>query len=172
MKLRLTLATTLGALMFSNSAFALSCAQPDMSKTLETAKASEDVYHILVGKFVSESVPVHTQSTLVDNGDGTSTINRPPLRQAPITTRSWFEGSSISPNRHSDVALTRFPVDIETSCIGGRWCTSVPSANRDMIAFIQARDGQPPVLKIKPCSALVFSSNIAEHVETIRQGLR
>ena len=39
--------------MLSDSAFALSCMRPDLIKTLEDAKASDKVYHILVGKFMS-----------------------------------------------------------------------------------------------------------------------
>ena len=54
MKLRSTIAAILGTMLLSEGAFALSCARPDLVKTLEEAKASEKLYHILAGKFVSE----------------------------------------------------------------------------------------------------------------------
>jgi len=43
--------SVLGCLLLSQSAFALSCAQPDIIRSLESVKKSETVYYILIGTF-------------------------------------------------------------------------------------------------------------------------
>jgi len=68
-----------------------------------------------------------------------------------------------------DQPLTRFPVDIETSCVGP-WCSGVPSSDRDIIAFVEAREGQPPLLKISPCPYWTFNAE-PKQVSKVRQCL-
>jgi len=163
MKLKSLFAAALGTLMLSDSAFALSCMRPDLVKTLEDAKASDKLYHILVGKFVSPTPP-----KTEPYGGYTS----PPgqfEQKPPVMTRSYFEGFSLAQDSRRDGYLTRFPVDIETSC-AGPWCSSPPSSDRDIIAFVEARDGQPPLLKISPCPYWTFSAE-AEKVQKVRQCL-
>jgi len=53
MRRRSIMAGLIGALLVSDSAFALSCVRPDLIKTLEEAKASPKIYYVLVGRFVS-----------------------------------------------------------------------------------------------------------------------
>lgn len=162
MKIRSICGAVLGALMLSDSAFALSCMRPDLVKTLEDAKASPKLYHILVGRFVSNT----PRPQKPDYG-------RPPEDQfkpkPPVMTRTWFEGYSLAQNQRNDYHLTRFPVDIETSCMGP-WCSSVPGNDRELIAFVEAREGQAPLLKISACPYWTFSAE-RKQVQKLRQCL-
>jgi len=150
--------------MTSQSASALSCARPDLVHTLEQAKDSPKIYYILVGRFQSLTRgPAFPQM-------GPS---RSPEEQfnpkSPRVMQSYFEGFSIAKNPRYDVPLSRFPVDIEVSC-AGPWCSDVPSPDRRLIAFVEARDGQPPVLKISPCPSQTFEAN-RKQVQKVRQCL-
>lgn len=164
MKIRFLMAALLGSLMLSESAFALSCMRPDLVKTLEDAKASEKLYYVLVGKFVSPT----PQPKHFDNG-----VYILPEDQfkpkPPVITRSYFEGFSVAKQARQDGHLTRFPVDIETSCMAS-WCSSVPQDSREVIAFVEARPGQAPLLKISPCPSMMFGATKPQ-VQKIRQCL-
>lgn len=154
--------------MMSDSAYALSCMKPDLVKTLEEAKASEKVYHILAGKFVSEPALNHDQGgPLLPE---MYRLHVPNGNQPPKITRYWFEGISIAKDSRHDTQLTRYPVDIQTSCIG-RWCGSGFRSQRDVVAFVEAREGQVPLLKISACPKWVFSQNVPVQVGNIRQCL-
>ena len=153
-----------GALLLAESASALSCARPDLVRTLEEAKASPKLYHILVGNFRS-----------LTRGPAFEPMgpNTPPEDQfKPRTPRimpAVFEGYSLAGSRRRDVPLYRFPVDIEVSCIGP-WCSDVPSPDRKLIAFVEAREGRAPILKISPCPSQTFAAD-REAVQTARQCL-
>ena len=164
MKIRLGIAALLGSLMLSNSAFALSCMQPDLVKTLEEAKASEKIYHILVGKFVALNPPPKRERP-----DGFVTPQDHFQGRPPMISQSYFEGFSLAQSSRRDVHLSRFPVDIETSC-AGPWCSDVPSGQHDIIAFVEARPGQAPLLKISPCPSMTFGAT-APQVQKVRQCL-
>ncbi len=142
MKIRSLCAAVLGSMMLADSAFALSCARPDLVKTLEEAKASEKLYYILVGKFTSMSPRPKTsyQGGYVSPEDQFKP-------KPPVITSTFFEGYSLAKHRRQDGHLTRFPVDIETSCVGP-WCSAVPSKDSKLIAFVEAREGYPPILRI------------------------
>ncbi len=161
MTLRFSVPLILGALLWSESAFALSCARPNLMQTLEEAKSSDKVYHILMGRFVTKTRP--TSETV----QGSESFRSQP----PTLTQSWFEGRSVSHHSNTDVRLTRFPVDIETSCIGP-WCSSLPSGNETLIAFVEARQGQSPILRISPCPKSVYPADVKGNLRSIRQGLR
>jgi hypothetical protein len=157
-------AVLIGALMFSQSASALSCARPDLVRTLEDAKDSPKIYHILVGRFQSLTRgPAFPQMG----------PNMPPEDQfkpkPPRLMPSYFEGYSLAKNPRRDVPLSRFPVDIEVSCIGP-WCSDVPAADRELIAFVEARPGQTPVLRISPCPSQTFAAD-RKQVRKVRQCL-
>lgn len=176
MKLKLVAASVLVTLLSANSAFALSCVKQDLVKTLEEAKASDKVYHILVGKFVS-SEPPHTvdlSGTQPKMGpkksNGTRSLVFPSPRQTPKITQTWFEGISLGTTPQGDVPLTRFPVDVQTSC-AGTWCSSPPSSKAEVVAFVEGRDQQSPILKLSPCHKWVFRNNIPVQVSNIRQCL-
>ena len=53
MKLKFALSALFAALISADSAFALSCARPNLIKSLEDAKASEALYYVLVGTFAA-----------------------------------------------------------------------------------------------------------------------
>jgi len=164
MKIRSVFAAMIGTLLLSESAFALSCAAPDLVKTLEDAKASEKLYHILVGNFVSVSPRPNNEPF-----GGYVSPEDQFKPKPPKITSAYFEGYSLAQSPRHDVPLARFPVDIETSC-AGPWCSDVPSSDRELIAFVQARDGQTPLLKISPCPYWTFEAN-REQVQKIRQCL-
>lgn len=152
-----------GAILLSNSASALSCARPDLVSTLEAAKASPNIYYILVGNFTS----------LTEGPAFTPWEGLPPEDQMkqrpPRIMPSTFEGYSLATTRRDDVPLTRFPVDIEVSCVAS-WCSDVPSPDREMIAFVEARNGQAPILRISPCPSQTFTAD-RKQVEKVRQCL-
>lgn len=164
MKVRSIFAAALGGLIFSESAFALSCARPDLVKTLEEAKASEKLYYILVGKFTSMSLPPKTryQGGYVSPEDQFKP-------KPPVITSTFFEGYSLAKHPRHDGHLTRFPVDIETSCVGP-WCSAVPSEDSKLIAFVEVRDGYPPLLKISPCPSVTFAAE-KRQIKKVRQCL-
>jgi len=162
MKIRSIFAAALGMVMLSESAFALSCARPDVVKTLEDAKASEKLYYVLVGNFTPIGPRPKPHGGYISPEDQFKP--RPPQ-----ITPSMFDGYSVGKTRYQDSHLTRFPLDIETSC-AGPWCSDLPSGDREMIAFVEARDGQVPLLKISPCPYWTFTAE-DEHVKKIRQCL-
>jgi len=164
MKLRSLCMAVLGTLMVSESAFALSCARPEVVTTLEDAKTSEKLYHILVGKFITTSPRPKNSSNSEDSSRVEQFKPKP-----PVITRAYFEGYSLAKHRRMDQPLTRFPVDVETSCVGP-WCSGVPSSDRDLIAFVEAREGQPPLLKISPCPYWTFNAE-PKQVRKVRQCL-
>ena len=89
MKLRSTLTVILAALMMSEGAFALSCMKPDLVKTLEEAKASDKVYHILAGKFVSEPTEDHDRGGYKlgpSSSDGSRAVTLPQGNKTPKIT--------------------------------------------------------------------------------------
>ena len=164
MRLRSIGAAILGTMLMAESASALSCMRPDLVKTLEEAKASEKLYHILVGKFVTRGPRPKSRSHTGFNSPEDQFRSKPPL-----ITRTYFEGYSLAKYPHQDGHLTRFPVDIETSC-AGPWCSDVPQSNRALIAFVEARQGQAPLLKISPCPSWTFSAE-PQSVQKVRQCL-
>ena len=152
----------LGALMASQSASALSCAKPNLDRVVEEAKASDKIYYVLVGRFTSQ-----TQNTR--RGGYDPSVNRLNFQQSKQITRVTFEGYSIAPPGGRDQELTRYPVDVETSC-AGPWCSGVPDASKERLVFVEARDGEPPVLRIGPCPKFVYPANPST-VETVRECL-
>ena len=170
MRVRLILSALLGCLLLTESAFALSCARPDLIKTLEDAKASEKIYHILVGQFVSSSVNLkqdiyHLEDVMKSHPENQFKTKPPKI------TKTVFEGYSLANNPDQDVPLKRYPVDIETSC-AGPWCGTIPQHHDKIIAFVEAREGQAALLRIGPCSSQVVSVKSEDgKIQKIRQCL-
>ena len=162
MKIRTICSALLGAVLLSDSALALSCMRPDLVKTLEEAKASPKLYHVLVGRFVS-------QTPTPQKGGYVGPSERQFESKPPVVTPTFFEGYALAKHAYQDSHLSRFPVDIETRCMGP-WCSGVPANDREIIAFVEAREGQPPVLKISPCPRFTFRAEPAK-VQKIRQCL-
>lgn len=159
--------------MVSEGAFALSCMKPDLVKTLEEAKASDKVYHILAGKFVSEPTEDHDRGGYQlgpSRSDGSRAVTLPQGNKTPKITRAWFEGIAVAKHAQNDGQLTRFPVDIQTSCVGV-WCSRPLPSDREVVAFVEDRAGQVPLLKISACPKWVFSKNVPVQVGNIRQCL-
>lgn len=155
-------AVFIGALMASQSASALSCAQPNLQRVIEEAKASEKIYYVLAGRFSPQ-----TKNTR--RGGYDPRLNGGSFQESKEITRVSFEGYSIAPSRAGDQELVRFPVDIETSC-AGPWCSGVPDSDRELLAFVEARDGEAPILRIGPCPKFVYPAN-PPNIETVRDCL-
>lgn len=152
-------AVLLGALLVSQTASALSCAPPNLQRVVEEAKASEKTYYVLVGRFTSQTK--NTRRAGYNSG-----VNGRSFQESKEVTQAIFEGYSIAPSRAADQDLTAYPVDVETSC-AGPWCAGVPNATQELLAFVEARDGEPPILRIGPCPKYTYPANPAT-VETVR----
>ncbi|MGB0905932.1 MAG: hypothetical protein ACPGVT_00455 [Maricaulaceae bacterium] len=144
---------------FVPDANALSCMRPDVIRALEDAKASEKLYHVVLGQFISLN-PYPVKPPVTDNANA----SRPPK-----ITRAYFEGRALTRNPHRDQRLTRFPVDIETRC-AGPWCSSPPNNDSKQVAFIEARPGDVPILRIGPCPQWTFSAE-PKRVQLVRDCL-
>lgn len=157
MKLRKILPVMIGAMMLSESASALSCARPDLIQTLERAKASPKLYEVLVGTFES---PKLQRAQPKDQNHFSSS------RPADVT-KSRFRGYGLSQTWQTDRALFDLPVDIETNCVAS-FCSDLPASDKLIIAFVEIREGQAPLLKKAPCSNMIFEAR-SETVNKLRQ---
>ena len=155
-------AVFIGALMMSQSALALSCAQPNLQRVIEEAKSSEKIYHVLAGRFTPPAKKTR-------RGGYDPSVNRLSFQESKEMTRVSFEGVSIASSRAGDEAFLSFPVDVETSC-AGPWCGGVPNAKQELLVFVEARDGEPPVLRIGPCPKFVFPAN-PPNIQAVRAQL-
>lgn len=133
--------------LFTQSASALSCMRPDVMKKMEAAKASDDLYHIFVGRF----------DTPAPRKDGTVQKPEDYLKlRPPRHVTATFTGKVLSQDPRFDAPAAGVPVELQISC-AGPWCGSAPRAEDTVIAFVQARDGLPPLLRIGACPDNVFN---------------
>jgi len=160
------LAPVLGAAlltaMLSPSSGALSCARPDIGERMEKAKASDDIYYVLSGTF--------TRVTPLIKKPGKGKPYPDDFRQnrPPEITPVRFNGTGLTQPGQANVALTDFRVDIETRCMGP-WCGNVPQSDRPLIAFVQHRPGQTPLLKISPCPNNTYNADRAgQQMQTLK----
>ena len=156
-----------GALMTVPSAQALSCAQPDISRELQTAIASDKIYYILVGQITTPKVftlPREKQTQKPNNG-----LIRLSPQSRSQTVAASFTGYSLAKEQSSDVPLTDFPITVNVTCAAS-WCGSMPRRNEKLIAFVEVVDGEPPMLTRGPCPA--FSHAYDQNaIEVLRAGL-
>ena len=161
-------ASLLGAVMMSQSASALSCAQPNLQWVVKEAKASDKIYHVLAGRITSRSQNTR-RGGYIPSANGGGFKHGGGFGQSKDVTRVTFEGVSITASSAGDEALTRFPIDVETSC-AGPWCGGMPNANQEIIAFVEAREGEPPVLRIGACPKFIFPAT-PPNIQTVRHCL-
>ncbi len=161
MTLRAFLAGAAAAMMLAPTASALSCMRPDIAQTMEAAKASDDIYYILVGTFTSAPPPKPQKVTTPNktNKDGSPTIQMLPSMtdpNAPLNgigahnVQAWFDGRILSNVAQYDRAVSRMPIDVAVSC-SGPWCGNAPANGQDVIAFVKARPSQAMLLEAGPC---------------------
>ena len=143
-------------------AHALSCMRPDVIRTLDKAKKSEDLYYVLEGKFTLPNAGPDAGPTQPQQGRATNQFKPQPPRLTPAV----FEGRALTRNPSTDVALSRFPVNIETSCAAS-WCGTVPPEDTPFIAFVKAELGGTPVLEIGACPEWMTAST-AKRVKLVR----
>jgi len=143
-------------LALAESAAALSCVRPNVVTSLEDAKKSEKIYQILVGQF-SHAAPKPSKPRGLNEG------------HPPKITPSLFTGYALGSDARNDQRLSRVPVEIETSCLGP-WCSSLPKSGRELIAFMELRDGEAPLLRTSVCPWWTFEAR-TERVEKIRECL-
>lgn len=129
----------------AQSAAALSCMRPDLAKTMDDAKASEKLYHIIVGEFTLIGQQEIPRTDVPPNWHGPATDFPNPVR-----AQMRFDGISLSSNQYSDQALTDFRLEVETSC-AAHWCGGLPAQGKEVIAFIEVRPGDVPVLRMGAC---------------------
>jgi len=144
MKIKSALIALAAVMLLSPSASALSCMRPDIAQTMESAKAADEVYYILVGTFTSAPVP----KTLKSNDP-----NAPQNGIGSHTVEAWFDGKILSNDARYDNPVTRLPVDVAVSC-AGPWCGSAPANGREVIAFVKVRTGQPMLRGRFPASVV------------------
>lgn len=148
----------------AQSAAALSCMRPDLTQTMEEAKASEKMYHLIVGEFKLISKKELPRTDVPPNWHGPASDFPNPVR-----AEMRFDGVSLSPNARSDHRLTDFRLDVETSC-AAHWCGGLPQEGQKMIAFVEARPGDTPILKIGACPQYLFWVQPGDdQVETLRK---
>lgn len=135
----------LGSCIMAGSAFALSCAPPDLAQTMENAKSSDKTYYIFVGRFQ----PAHQRA---------QSVQPKPAYQRPTATRTRmiFNGRALGRYPNWDSYLSSYPLDVQTSC-AGPWCSSPPSDTGEKIAFVEAAPGHMPVLRVSPCPTWMFN---------------
>jgi len=166
MKIAYIIAAFTSALLISQPAFGLSCMRPDLVRTLNEAKASDKYYHIFVGRFDAGPLPLDSDMRTKDRPNVPYVDS---FKHSGKKVRAGFTGYSLGKYRYQDAQLTRFPVDIETSC-AGHWCGNVPSPKQEIIAFVEVRDGQPPVLHIGACPGWTYQAS-NEKVQKLRDCL-
>jgi len=163
MKMGPVIAGCLGALMLAESAFALSCVRSDLIRTLEKAKASPKIYESNIPNI--PNIPNITGHPFIGHNLNERRLIPPKF----IHVR--FNGYSLAQRERDDIALTDYPLDIEINC-SGHWCGHMPATDRDIIAFVEARDGQSPVLRVGACSSQVFEAKAkGRRVKKLRQCL-
>jgi len=143
------------------NASALRCMQPDVIKSLDDAKRSDDIYYVLDGTFlVPLSGPVHP--------DDMSSPDLVPTKET-VTNRVIFDGRALTNDPSTDVQLTGFPVDIQISCTGP-WCGSLATGDGPHLTFVKVREGDVPVLDVGPCPFWAFKSE-PKRIKMIRDCL-
>lgn len=133
-----------------SSAAALSCMAPELTRTMEDAKASEKLYYIIVGDFELVSKQEIPRRDIPPNWHGPASDFPNPVR-----AKMRFDGFSLSPNPNSDQALTNFRLEVETSC-AAHWCGGLPPQGKNVIAFIEVRPGNLPVLRMGACPQWLY----------------
>lgn len=141
----------------ATSANALSCMRPDIAQTMETAKASDDLYYIMVGQFSFTPLPKKPRS---------ADPNAPLNGVGAHTVKATFNGRFLSNVAEYDAPAMRVPVDIDVSC-AGPWCGGPPQNGTEVIAFAKSRPGQPLLLEVGPCPGKVYGFERAK-VEKLR----
>lgn len=136
---------------FSFDAGALSCMRPDIYRTFEDKKKSEDVYMLVRGIFTE----------LADKGDGDV---KPEQKEslfdgrrlpAPQTVLMMFQGTMIGDKPEHDRPLDNLVVEVKTFC-AAHWCGSLPAFDKEVITFLQKRDDDAPLLVMHACGGNVF----------------
>lgn len=144
------------------SATALSCMPPDLTRSMENAKASEKLYYIFVGKLELVS---KRKLPRTDIPAGSNARDFPRAERAKMR----FTGYSLAADATRDQRLVDLPMEVETSC-AAHWCGGLPATGQKIIAFVEAPPNGPPRLRIGPCPQWVFHTQPSDgQVETLRR---
>lgn len=163
-RLCLILAASLGILMLTPSAHALSCMPPDVERELTEAMESDKVYHIFVGYFIAPERPKNQLPGYLYNG---GMVFEP--ADSSETVNGHFTGFSMGKTRAQDSQLENFPVQIKISC-SASWCGQEPRRDQKLIAFVEAQEGGPPLLTRYACPYMSHDYS-DDKVRTLRRGL-
>lgn len=146
----------IAAALFAPSASALSCLRPDLARTMESVKKSDDNYYILVGTIASTPLP-RTKNRAVTSGK-TGALNAParPLNGIGAhTLPGVFKGVILASDPLKDTQAADLPIEIVVNC-AGPWCGSAPASDREVIAFVKERADGPLLLEVSACPDNVF----------------
>lgn len=142
-------------------AAALSCMPPDLTRTMEQAKASEKLYYILVGELELISKQTLPRTDIPQDWNGP---DFPQAQQAEMR----FTGYSLASTQGQDQRLMDMPMEVVTTC-AAHWCGGLPATGQKMIAFVEARPEGKPRLTIGACPQFTFRTNPGDgQVETLR----
>lgn len=133
------------ATVAAGPALALSCLQPSVARSFEEARAAEEVYAVVLGRFEFERA------------------NLPAAGADGVTIPATFDGRVLGPDGF--VAETRRPVLLDVTCAMS-WCGQIePGA--ETLAFIeQGEDGLK--VEITPCPQWVFQGPSPEQIDVAR----
>lgn len=141
---RVLLMAIMSAFLVTPNASALSCMRPDLGAAMERAKESDKLYYIFVGTYRPQ-----------DPGIVTDYMPNNEKKTGPKDTVMWFDGRILGQQKWQDSVVRQLPVTVKTSC-AGPWCSSPPRGGEKFIAFVEARSGQPALLRIGPCPEWLF----------------
>lgn len=144
--------------LFAGPSSALSCVRPDLLKSVNEAKNSNTVYYIFAGHIIPNN-PVEYS---VDP-------SRDVTPKPPKVVAAKFVGRSLAPNRQQDYVLENYPINVEISCISV-WCGQLPAPTEEIIAIVEARPNESPVLTIGPCPGSIFPA-LERSVQSVRECL-
>ncbi len=137
-------------------ASALKCVPPDLTRSMEDAKASEKLYYIFVGELELVSKRNLPRTDI-------------PAGWKAERAKTRFTGYSLAADATRDQRLVDLPMEVETIC-AAHWCGRLPATGREIIAFVEAPPNGPPRLRISPCPQWVFHIQPSDgQVETLRR---
>lgn len=130
------------AALTAGPALALSCLEPSVARSFEEARAAEEVYAVVLGRFE---------------------FDRADLSSKGATIPAIFDGRVLGPDGF--VAEARRSVLLEVTCAMS-WCGQIePGA--ETLAFIeQGEDGLK--VDVAPCPQWVFQGPSPEQIEVAR----
>lgn len=150
--------------VFSFDAYALSCMQPNIYRTFEQKKQSEESYMLVHGRFVKSVEKEHES----DDNPSKQLPQFLQERRLPSSKLSLmtFHGEMIGDKAQNDRPLKDFVVEVQALC-AAHWCGSLPKLDQEVITFFKMRGDDLPLLSVHACGGDVFNA-LSFDVEALR----